>query len=373
MDYMVLSEEQREELVQYYKETGLLVVGLNDSQGVNANFTFFRKGLLSQLVDTLTEGEFIPTMIDAFSLTMNKTEHVDYFLKHNLSLQEIKLSQIYSAVSALKKTMQDMKLPTFIGEVGNVWRFMYPIKQGDDNIHISSSLQQASEPLMIYSSGVNNLMREVGNNPFAIRGDYKNRNKRPNYDYTLKKANDSNTLKKVIDSMRKNYEIILGINPDTDIYTLGAYVPKALSTPEMNLFRDLILAYNEKLDSLCHEYGTHFVDTEEVGRTYNYSKINFHISSGGYRVLANYILCDLYQNKIAHRISKTPSSVCSYSFTDMGARGVVEESLRDWNLEYALASCLSDYEYKRAQEVIEERRRETMIFQKVVEKTKIKK
>lgn len=34
---------------------------------------------------------------------MNKTEHIDYFLNSNLSLEEIKLSQVYSVISALEK------------------------------------------------------------------------------------------------------------------------------------------------------------------------------------------------------------------------------------------------------------------------------
>ena len=73
---------------------------------------------------------------------------------------------------------------------------------------------------MIYLSGVNNLMSEVGSSPFAIKSDYKNRDIKPNYYYTLEKANNKDTLKNVIDSMRINYDNILGINDKTDIYPL---------------------------------------------------------------------------------------------------------------------------------------------------------
>ena len=54
---------------------------------------------------------------------------------------------------------------------------------------------------MIYSSGVNDLMREVGANPFGIKGDYKARDIKPNYYYTLEKTSNPETLKKVMDSM----------------------------------------------------------------------------------------------------------------------------------------------------------------------------
>lgn len=41
---------------------------------------------------------------------------------------------------------------------------------------------------MIYSSGVNDLMREVGANLFGIEAMCKARDKKPNYYYTLEKT-----------------------------------------------------------------------------------------------------------------------------------------------------------------------------------------
>ena len=177
-----------EKLINYYKEKELLIIGLNDSQGVNTTSTFFKKGLLEYLAASLTTKELTPTVINAFSLTMNKTEHIDYFLQNNLSLEEIKLSQIYSVVSALEKVMADMKLPKFLGQVGNLYRLIYTSKEGDEQIKITSSLSKALEIVLIYSSGVNDLMREVGANPFSIKSIYKARDQKPNYYYTLEKT-----------------------------------------------------------------------------------------------------------------------------------------------------------------------------------------
>ena len=80
------TQEKRDKIIQYYKNKKLLIVGLNDSQGVNTTTTFFKKGLLDYLALALTTEELTPTVINAFSLTMNKTEHIDYFFKNNLSL-----------------------------------------------------------------------------------------------------------------------------------------------------------------------------------------------------------------------------------------------------------------------------------------------
>lgn len=155
-------------LINYYQNKGLLIVGLNDCQGVNTTSTFFKKGLLEYLANALTSDQLTPEVINAFSLTMNKTEHIDYFLKHNLSLEEIKLSQIYSVVSALEKVMTDIGLPKILGKVGNAYRLIYTPQKGNQNIHIATSLKQTKEPIMVYSSVVNDL---VGVNPFGIKGE----------------------------------------------------------------------------------------------------------------------------------------------------------------------------------------------------------
>ena len=87
MKNIVSDNEKIEKLIQHYKDNGLLIVGLNDSQGVNTTSTFFKKGLLEYLAAALTSEKLTPEVINAFSLTMNKTEHIDYFLKNNLQVQ----------------------------------------------------------------------------------------------------------------------------------------------------------------------------------------------------------------------------------------------------------------------------------------------
>lgn len=58
------SDNQKiEQLIKYYKDNGLLIVGLNDSQGVNTTSTFFRKGLLEYLASALTNEELTPEVI----------------------------------------------------------------------------------------------------------------------------------------------------------------------------------------------------------------------------------------------------------------------------------------------------------------------
>lgn len=368
VENIVSDNEKIEKLIQYYKDNGLLIVGLNDSQGVNTTSTFFKKGLLEYLASALTSKDLIPEVINAFSLTMNKTEHIDYFLKNNLSLEEIKLSQIYSVVSALEKVMSDVGLPKFLGKIGNAYRLIYMPKKGDEKINISSSLKEVSEPVMIYSSGVNDLMREVGANPFGIKKSYMLKDIKPNYYYTLEKTNNPETLKRVMNAMERNYDTILGINSKTDIYTLGAYIPKSLQSKEMNIFRDLIIAYNEELRNLCKQYDITFVDTEEVGKKYNYSKSNFHISTAGHNALANYILGYMYHNKFEGKKFIERKNISPIEITNNGARGVIEATSFDYEESCKRANELSGYASEREFAIANEHKRETDIFKKVLTK-----
>lgn len=368
MKNMITDSEKVKKLIQYYKDNGLLIVGLNDSQGVNTTSTFFKKGLLEYIGCSLTSDELTPDVINAFSLTMNKTEHIDYFLKNNLSLEEVKLSQIYSVISALEKVMTDIGLPKILGQVGNVYRLIYTPKKGDEKINISTALREAKEPVMIYSSGVNDLMREVGANPFSIKSDYKERDKKPNYYYTLEKTSNSDILKKVMDAMEKNYDTILGINSDTDIYTLGAYIPKSLRSEEMNIFRDLVIAYNEELTNLCKQYGITFVDTEEVGKKYNNNESNFHISTAGHNTLANYILGYMYHNKFELNNSVERKNIDPIEITNNGVQGVMELISLDYEQNCKKANELSGYARERELAIADEHKREIEVFQKVLTK-----
>lgn len=370
MEKTLTDEMRLNQLINYYKEKGLLIVGLNDSQGVNTTSTFFRKGLLEYLAFALTSEELTPEVINAFSLLINKTEHIDYILKHNLSLEEIKLSQVSSVVSALEKVMRDVRLPRAIGKVGNLYRLIYQPVPGDENLRITTSLKNANEPVLIYSSGVNDLMREVGANPFGIKADYNDRDKRPNFYYTLKKANNPQTLSKVINGIDRNFDNILSINDSTDVYTLGAYIPKSLQIEEMNVFRDLIIAYNDALKTLCRQYGITFIDTEEVGRKYNSSERNFHVSTKGHSALASYILGYIYYNKITMQRRANYHSNNAFKTTDEGSQGVINSIQLDYERSCDKIAQLSGYAKTREIEIADEHRRETEVFQKVLKKTR---
>mgnify|MGYP001316208837 FL=1 len=180
-------ESKLEYLREYYKNKALLIVGLNDSQGINISFSFFKKGVLEYVSKSLTSDTLIPKVINAFSFMFNKTHHIDYFMRENINLYEIKLLQIYGSILAFEKIMIDLKLPKFLSKIGNVFRFIYKVKKEDKKIKLTTSLINAEEPIIIYSSDVDDLMSELGSDSFNILKDYKEREKNGKYYYILNK------------------------------------------------------------------------------------------------------------------------------------------------------------------------------------------
>ena len=270
--------------------------------------------------------------------------------------------------------MQDIKMPKFLGKIGYVYKMNYRVKPEDRDIFISDSLKTASEPLVIYSSGVNNLMREVGSNPFSIKSQYKNREKNPAYYYTLQKSSDPKVLVGVIDDIKKNFETIFGINEKSDIFALGAYIPKSLDCEEMNIFRELVLKYNELLEELCIQYGVNYVNTENIGKEFNKSSNNFHITSEGHNALANYILSKIYEKKILGSSDNRDREFSKFIITNKGPKDIALEYSKLFEQKcLEVIKQTDEYVKMRLTYIANERSRESAIMQLVDKKSSRKK
>lgn len=289
--------QKRERLIKYYKGSKLAIIGFNELQGVDTT-TLFKKGVLEYLADSFKDDDLRPIVINAFSLMFNKTEHINYLLESNLSLEEIKDLQVYGMVSALEKAMQDFHLPKILGKVGYISRALYNPKKEDGNIFLTDTLKQTKEPIVVYSCGANDLMRETWNNPFSIGRDYQNRDKNMNYDYAAYKVQKGNAVKKVISRVEGNINNILTVNSNADIFTLGLYIPNSMQCYGMEIFNDAIARYNDYLQELCVKYNLTYLDTSKTGKKYNNKSIDLYSSTEEYNSLRNAIITKLYDKKI---------------------------------------------------------------------------
>ena len=362
-------EPRVEMLKEYYKENQeLTIVGLNDSQGVNTT-SLFKKGLLEFISDKLKDEETKTTVINAFSLMFNKTEHINYLLKSNPNLEEIKDLQVYGMVSALEKAFGDFHLPRCLGKIGYISRKLRKPCDEDKNIRLTDTLRDSKEPIVIYSSGANDLMRECWNNPLKIKKDYEKQYAA--YKYAVDKLNVS-TVNRVLDRVDKNFNNILSINDKADIFALGLYIPKSMQGDEMEVFNNVIRIYNCFLKELCKKYNIEYVNTEFVASQNNKSEKNFHITTEGHAYLANRIIEILYNRKIYENRSFVLPELTGFKSGKNGLYEFLVDLKRDYRraVEEGIDAMGLD---EMACKVAFEKRKEIERQIGVVEKTLVKK
>ena len=330
-----MDKEKLAKLKDYYKDE-LTIIGFNDLEVVTNTSSFFKKDLLDYLSELLSSDELKTTVVDAFSPLMNKTEHINYFLKSNLSIEEIKLSKVYSSVLTLEKFMVNRHLPKVLGKIGYLSTFRNLINRDDDITCITSLLEEASNPIIIYSSGYSNLKREI---------DFDGVNYPKNIDYTLSKVKGKKTLSKVMTGVERNFYNILSINDKSDIYVLNAPIPNSLEE-----IKNLVISFNDSLYNLCTKYNLNYIDRNVTDNTP--------------KSLSEEILSALYINKfITER--KQVREYSDYSYNSKGALGVMDKAQGDWREVQKLALEKEGYEKEYLLEIARSHKEEYDVFDKV--------
>ena len=330
-----MDKEKLAELRNYYKDE-LTIIGFNDLEVVSNASSFFKKSLLDNLRDILRSEEVESTIIDCFSPLMNKTEHINYYLKSNLSIEEIKLSKVYSSVLSLEKFMVNRHLPKALGKIGYLSTFKNLVNMDDDTTYITSALEEASSPIIIYSSGYSNLKREI---------DFDGVNTPKNYDYTLSKIKSKKTLSNVMRGIEKNFYNILSINDKSDIYVLNAPITNSLDE-----IKNLVISFNDSLYNLCNQYNLNYIDRNVTDNTP--------------KSLSEEIISALYINKfITER--KQVREYSDYSYNSKGALGVMDKTQSDWREIQKLALEKEGYEREYLLDIARSHKDEYDVFDKV--------
>lgn len=277
-------EEIRRALHQYYESHELVMVGMNDY----AN----GKHLLNMLKKEINAACLT---VDAGSLTLNKSEHMDIMLGYNLTLEEIKIARLlalHDGISNFFRENMDPKTHDKI-EASILTPLFNPAKVKTsvlDRIGISDLIRGVNSPIIIHSTGANNLMKILGTNPYVLNKDEKNKNIDGKFYYALVKATDPKTIRIVLDGVERNFDNILTINPDAKIFSLGLYLQKIFLNGKYKEFRDMILSYNDALEKLCEQYKVKYIDTFVSGMRYPNHGIDFNLSKNAQLDVARMIV-----------------------------------------------------------------------------------
>lgn len=322
--------KKQEKLIEYYENIGLQIIGLNDITGLNT--TLSKKGFLEHLAINLTSQKLTPETINAFSLIINKTEHIDYFLENNLSLEEIKLSQIYSTIEYLNKIAKDNGIPKLLESLINIQIPPNSIKKDDNQKFLTTTIKRSKEPTIIYSSGIPNFIKEINSNPFSIS------------------YNDN--LQKIIDGVKRNFENILSLNRQADIYALGKYTKRK----ESIFLKEIEKNYNEKLKELCKTYNLTYIDINKL------NKLNA-------LELVNLLIDHMYETKIITQRKQRNHINSNLFITNEGPEGIIEAINYDYNHQLSTPNNLSEFEKALKLKELEEYKIEEKVLKKVLQKS----
>lgn len=310
-------------LSEYYRDSKLTIIGGNDSLGVPCAVKDKNRAGFSELIaSVLKEQGLNITYINAFSVKLNKTWHLNRILQHNLSLEEIKTTQLNSIKLARKGLIEKIGLNPLL-------KNSYYIGCTDSSVNITSKLKNSTEPTFFYSCGSNDLMAKLNSNPITAVINKNNRKE------LLKKLNEDKLVLSVIKNVENNFENILSINNETDIYCLSLYLPGIFNKlekliPDLSILKDLIIEYNKELKISCDKYGVSHINTHYLSNHCAKGGLDFHTTQEGHDLLAYNILDEMYNRKILGvGTSRDIELLNNFEFDDEGLIGMMRDAAYD--------------------------------------------
>ena len=284
-------KEKRKVVQEHFKNENLVMINMNDY----AATSLIGKNILSYLQEQIGTG----LKLNASFLSLNKAEHINLMLEYNLTVEEIKLAQalsMYSSIETLleQKGKDSRAKDVFLDATDTVLKKMFKPTEMDKYIGISDLIKSTTSPIIIHSTGANDLMRILGTNPYQIDRDFSNRENSGVFEEAKKKARDPKTVRIVLDEVDKNFRNILTLNPNSMMVSLGLYIPEVLKQKKYKDFRNLIYRYNYALKELCSSYNTKYVDTVSIKNRTIKSPKDFNLSQQGQKELAKAIVEELY-------------------------------------------------------------------------------
>lgn len=350
-----------EALKNYYSNTlnsKLTIIGLNDDRGFNA-----QKNILMYLKEALESEDYSIDLIDVFSMFFNKTRHIDYFLKQNVSLEEIKLIQEYGTEIELKHAL-NTSFSTLRGcsKIINKVLTTKSSKEIDNpDLKLSDIISLANNPMVVYASGINDIMYSLHINPFNLKEAYRNRDKDPKYGYAAARVSKQ-TVTDIVDGHKRNFENILGLNNNSDIYALSAYLYTDMNKDYEKIFKEVILMYNDELEQLCKSYNVSYVNSRVLEESKYKNPVSNYISKYPPYIISCEIVKEMYK-KMQSKNYEKKLIIGPPIIEGNGLSGVVSEIINDIYRNVLLEDITEGYGREVIQEKIEEHHREVFALE----------
>lgn len=283
-------KEKKEEVKKYFKNNELVMISMNDY----ASTSIIGRNILSYLEQQIKDG----LKVDASFLTLNKAEHINLMLEYNLTIEEIKLAQALSIYDGIEHLLEEREITKhtdfLLDTTDSILKKMFKPNEIDKYIGISDLIRSTKTPIVIHSTGSNDLMRILGTNPYVIDKTYSERKVKATYKEAKEKARDPKTIRIIMDDIDKNFHNILSLNPNTMLVSLGLYIPEILKQRKYQSFRKLILNYNRALRELCSSYSAMYINTDSIKNRTPKTLSDFNLSKSGQKKLAKAIVEELY-------------------------------------------------------------------------------
>lgn len=310
-------------LADYYQNTGMVVVGAIDSLGIPYTVRGKkRQGFSEMFVKKFRELGIKVTYINAFSMCINKTLHLDRILKHNLSVAEIKKIQELGIDYARKGLIKKIVLSKGL-------KNMYSIDPEDFHVRITDELHRAEQPIFFYSCGINNIMHKLQANPISILINKETR------EQALRRVDNEKALLVTMKVIAQNFENIYSINPNTNILCMGIYMPyliKRLNVilPELKKFEEFVNEYNGEIKKLCSTYNATFIDNSYLTNYCGMMGLDSNFAQECHNSIALNAIDGLYDKILFSDNKARKVPINQLTMDNKGLRGMIEDANFDY-------------------------------------------